>query len=323
MDKFDDPTGMYTPDASESVSLFISLSCVSVMSLLSGRKTAGTKFGTVNYPRALVIGLYIVSWLFSLVAAMLVQTNNYNIISCRLSILACILLYALSKVLIYLFLIERVHIVTAIGVTRWSCTLFKFNMVMLLPYLGCFILAVIYRVAILADDGQCKIGLLKQAGIPLIAYDILVSSWYTVLFLRALISSTSMLQGPTKSKLREVARRTLMGSILALLLSCANISTLVYFNGHERGLICLASCTMDVTLNAITIHWVTSRSGSSSERGNTNRSPRGVGDSGQYAMQETDKVSHLRSHISVSIESYVEEYHQLHFGNPSNITDPR
>ncbi|KAI7821324.1 hypothetical protein BC939DRAFT_386725, partial [Gamsiella multidivaricata] len=251
------------PGPADSVSLFISLACISVMSLLFGRKTAATKLSSINYARGLVVGLYLVSWLFSLVAAMLVQTNDFNKLSCDLSIFMCILLYALSKVLIYLFLIERVHIVTAVGITRWNCPMFKFNMLLLLPYSGIFVLAIIYRIANMGPDGICRIGLARPAGVPLIIYDIFIISWLTALFLRALLSSTSMLQGPTKSRLREVARRTLMGSIWALILSGANIAALVYFNGYERGLTCMASCTVDVTLNAITIHWVTSRASNS------------------------------------------------------------
>ncbi|KAG0054903.1 hypothetical protein BGZ83_010127 [Gryganskiella cystojenkinii] len=292
------------------------------MSLLFGRKTAGTRLGTINYARGLVVSLYLVSWLFSLIASMLAQTNNGNLFSCQSSIFACIFLYALSKIIIYLFLAERCHIVTAVGITRWNCPMYKFNMALLVPYLGILTLAIVYRNASLTTHGVCEIGLQEPAAIPLIAYDVLLSGWLTGLFVRALISSTSLLQGPTKSRLRDVARRTLLGSILALILSCANISMLVYFDGHERGLICLASCTLDVTLNAITIHWVTSRGGSKDNQRLSHGGGTGSKNVGQqYAMQgfgqggSGDKaVNPLNTHISVSIESYVEEYYQMHQG---------
>lgn len=88
------------------------------MSVLFGRKTAGTKLATVNYARGLVISLYMISWAFSLIAAMLVQTNNYNLVSCTMSVYLCIALYAFSKIIIYLFLMEKVYVVTAVGTTR-------------------------------------------------------------------------------------------------------------------------------------------------------------------------------------------------------------
>ncbi|KAI1311922.1 hypothetical protein EDD11_003240 [Mortierella claussenii] len=326
MDSFDRQANTRS-DASETGSLFISLACITVMSTLFGRKTAGTTLRSLNYARGLVVGLYLFSWLFSVIAAMLVQTNNFNMVSCELSVFICIILYTMSKVLIYLFLIERVHIVTAVGITRWNCPMFKFNMAVLAPYIGIFALAIYYRVGTVGDDtGICLIGLEPPASIPLIVYDVLISGWLTALFLRALLSSTSLLQGPSKSKLRDVARRTLLGSLLATLLSCANIATLVYYEGYERGVICMASCTMDVTLNAITIHWVTSRGGGSSAnspaRGASNVDHRISRLGGQqFAMKVMNNnhkdVGPVESHISVSIESYVEEYHKLHIANKS------
>ncbi|KAF8926983.1 hypothetical protein BGZ58_010728, partial [Dissophora ornata] len=286
------------------------------MSVSFGRKTARTILRSINYARGLVVCLYIVSWSFSFAAALLVQTNNYNIISCQFSSLLCIFLYASSKIFIYLFLIERVHIVTALGVTRWNCLMFKFNMALLLPYIGIATLAVIYRTVEVTDNGMCRMRLLKESSVPLIAYDTVISSWLTALFVRSLVSSTSMLRGPTSSKLREVARRALIGSVLALVLSSANISTFLIFQ-NERGLFCLALCTLDVTLNAIAIHWVTSCGDSNSSRAEADRvSFGGGGDGRQFPEQGIDKqLSSPMSHISVSIESYVEEYHQMRLAN--------
>ncbi|KAF9576058.1 hypothetical protein BGW38_008171 [Lunasporangiospora selenospora] len=304
------------------------------MSMLFGRKTAGTKLGTINYARGLVISLYLVSWIFSFAATMLVQTNNFNFISCSISVFLCISLYALSKIIIYLFLMEKVYVVTAVGSTRRDFKLYKLNLVLMLPYFGILALMFQFRVAGIASNGYCYIGLLKPAALPLIFYDIFLSCWLTALFIRPLMSSTSRLQGPSKGRLRDVARRTLLGCIIALILSSANVFTLVYFDGHERGLICLASCTADVTLNAITIHWVTSRGGGRLS-GTERRERRGGGGggggvgvvavgggghvmSGQYGMSTFEKqVAPAESHLSITVESYVEEYHQLHYGNSS------
>ncbi|KAG0353717.1 hypothetical protein BG005_007054 [Podila minutissima] len=301
---------MYVPDPEESVSLFISLASISLMSVLFGRKTAGTKLATVNYARGLVISLYLVSWAFSLIAAMLVQTNNFNAISCTMSVYSCIVLYAFSKVIIYLFLMEKVYVVTAVGTTRANFMLYRINLLLIIPYFGIFALMLIFRVSHLEEDGTCLIGLLPPASVTLIMYDIFISSWLTVLFIRPLMSSTSLIQGPSKGKLRDVARRTLMGSIVALILSTANVFTLVLFKGKERGLICLASCTVDVTLNAMTVHWVTSRGGGRGAA--TNNIERSSGERRFHntgGMTSEKQVAPLDSHISVTVESYVEQYH--------------
>ncbi|KAF9357592.1 hypothetical protein BGX26_003436 [Mortierella sp. AD094] len=324
-----------TPDIEEVCSLLISLACITLMSVLFGRKTAGTKLNTINYARGLVVSLYLVSWAFSFIACQLAQTNNFNTISCTMSIYTCIILYAFSKIIIYLFLMEKVYVVTAVGSTRKEFTLYKVNMFLMSPYFVIVALMVVFRVAELDNEGECHIGLLKPAALPLILYDMFLSSWLTLLFIRPLMSSRSLLQGPSKGKLRDVARRTLVGAITALVLSSANVFTLVYFQGNERGLICLSSCTADVTLNAITIHWVTSRASKSNSAGQMGG---GGGDGGgggygggpgrdlrpgqgvvegsggfvtpnnDHAFSSPEKhMGALETHITV--EAYVEEYH--------------
>ncbi|KAF9184047.1 hypothetical protein BGZ49_004478, partial [Haplosporangium sp. Z 27] len=192
--------------------------------------------------------------------------------------------------------------------------LYRINLLLLTPYLGIFCLMIVFRVSELQSDGECKIGLLPPASVTLILYDIFISSWLTILFIRPLMSSTSQLQGPSKGRLRDVARRTLMGSLISLILSSANVFTLVFFKGHERGLICLASCTVDVTLNAICIHWVTSRGGGRIFHNNERSS---VGERRQHTSHAVSEkqVAPLESHISVTVESYVEQYHQQSVGS--------
>ncbi|KAF9201339.1 hypothetical protein BGZ49_008402 [Haplosporangium sp. Z 27] len=316
---FDSTGHINQPDVEESVALFIFLACVSVMSVLFGRKTATATLSSLNYARSLVASLFISSWIFSFMAALLASTNNENQVSCTISNFVCIFLYAGSKVLIYLFLVERVYIVTAVGVSRWNSRMFKFNVALLSPFAAIVVLAIKFRVSLITEDGECVIGLTTEASSPLIAYDVLINIWLTALFMRALISSTSQLQGPSKIKLRTVALRTFYGSILSLFLSTSNIVAIVVFDGRERGVLCLALCALDVTLNAVTIYWVTSpceHSGLNNARKKVNI-PDNNG-SIPVVMREK-QVSQLESHVSVSIESYVEEYHRLHIANRASL----
>ncbi|KAF9347705.1 hypothetical protein BGX34_002944, partial [Mortierella sp. NVP85] len=201
--------------------------------ILFGRKTAGTSITNINYARGLVIALYMVSWGFTTIAAILTSTNPGNITSCTISIFVCLSLYAASKIIIYLFLIEKVHVVSSATTRRKDTTLYRANILLLTPYTIILVLMVLNRVAVLDEEDYCFIGLKPTASITLILYDIFISSWLTILFIRPLMSTTSILQGPSKGKLRQVARRTLIGSVIALVLSSANVFTLVYFQGYE------------------------------------------------------------------------------------------
>lgn len=79
----------------------------------------------------------------------------------------------------------------------------------------------------------------------------------TILFVKPLMRLGKGVRGDWRSsRLHEVAQRTLIASIVALLVSFANVLALTILNGRERGVLCLTCCTVDVTINAITIHWV-------------------------------------------------------------------
>jgi hypothetical protein len=203
-------------------------------------------------------------------------------------------------------------------------------MCLLLPYIAVITLMIVFRHARINQVGQmdfvpdrrlghCDIGLGEAATYPLIFYDIFVSCWLTFLFIRPLMSSTSLLQGPSKGKLRNVARRTLMGCVMSLIISTGNVASLITSQGWERGLICLSCCTADVTLNAMTIHWVTSRGGGRvSGAGRSSRDRNGTGNrgtngasSGYHLTAAEKQVAPLESHLSITVESYVEEYHQM------------
>lgn len=85
----------------------------------------------------------------------------------------------------------------------------------------------------------------------------------TALFVQPLIqhSTNRGLSSETqleRCELRVIAKRTLIASVVCLLVSLANILILSILR-HERGLICLTCCMFDVTVNVITIHFVTAR----------------------------------------------------------------
>ncbi|KAI8596659.1 hypothetical protein EDD21DRAFT_396690 [Dissophora ornata] len=227
--------------------------------------------------------------------------------SCTLSIFVCLSLYAASKIVIYLFLIEKVYVVSSVTTTRKDTMLYRFNIMLLTPYTVILVLMILNRVAVINDDEQCFIGLKPLASIVLILYDIFISCWLTVLFIRPLMSTTSVLQGPSKGKLRQVASRTFTGSVVALILSSGNVFTLVYYRGYEDSVLCLLSCTLDVTLNACTVHWVTSRA---RRTHTTDKASRGIANqnTNNNVTSNEKQVAPTDTHISVTVESYTENY---------------
>ncbi|CEG78531.1 hypothetical protein RMATCC62417_13125 [Rhizopus microsporus] len=181
-----------------------------------------------------------------------------NMVSCTLGMLLCDIFYAGSKIVIYGWLIERIHLVTAVKTSRLRTCQYRVHLLMLCPYGIILALMLSYRNIYLEPDGTCTIGLQLIASVPLLVYDFLLNFYLTWLFMSPLmnVGMTSRANWK-KSRLYKLARRTLVASIVSLLISFFNVLVVVITKGHERGLVCLTMCTVDVTVNVVTVHWVT------------------------------------------------------------------
>ncbi|KAI9016249.1 hypothetical protein CLU79DRAFT_764108 [Phycomyces nitens] len=247
------------PDSSEMVSQIISMFSISILSLLFGIKTYNVQYRYLSYSRWLVLALYIFSWSFTTSSMIFTSTNNGNYISCYLSIMACDIFYSATKLTIYWWLIEKVWVVSSVRQSRWKTPSYRFHCLLLTPYVGIFSLMIIFHIAELKDTGECIIGLQHFASVPLMLYDFFINFYMTILFVKPLWKSSKRLTTEWKvSRLHEVAERTMVASIVCLFVSLINLVILLSFHGRERGLFCLSCCTIDVTVNVITIHWVTS-----------------------------------------------------------------
>ncbi|KAI9312604.1 hypothetical protein BX666DRAFT_2030926 [Dichotomocladium elegans] len=248
------------PDSSELASKIVSLLSITVMSILFGIKTYNVQFKYLTYSRWLVLVLYIISWGFTCAATLFVTTNNGNQLSCYLSELACDIFYSATKIIIYCWLIEKVWVVSSVRKSRWKTKSYRLHVGLLLPYSAIAVLLIAFHIAeIDQENSHCIIGLQPIASIPLLVYDFIFNLYFTILFVKPLLQIGRNVQSDWKqSRLHDVALRTLAASTVCLLVSFANILALVILNGRERGVLCLTCCTVDVTINVATIHWVTS-----------------------------------------------------------------
>jgi hypothetical protein len=98
---------MYSPDQWEILAEVNSVTCITIVSLIFGRKLASID-GPIHYVRALLLVLYGLSWAFDLIACMLTSTNNGNYISCVMTNFNTAIIYTIAKCVLYLFFIEKV-----------------------------------------------------------------------------------------------------------------------------------------------------------------------------------------------------------------------
>ncbi|CAO3576588.1 unnamed protein product [Absidia cylindrospora] len=250
------------PNWGEFSAQVVSLFAITITCSLFGVKTFNIKYLKLTYARWLVVALYICSWSFTFSSTILASTNNGNYMSCFLSIMACDLFYCGTKLIIYLWLIERAYLVSDGRNNRMDSWTYKFHLFLMSPYIIIFVLMMIYHNSIMTDSGECYIGLQPIANIPVLVYDTIFNLYMTILFVIPLIRVG---QGVNtfdwkSSRLYHLTKRSLIASTVCLVASFANALSATILEGKQRGFLCMMCCTIDVTINLLTIHWVTNPS---------------------------------------------------------------
>lgn len=244
------------PDHGHQVlSVLVHLLGCSVLAACFARRYS---ISNMNIAKFCVLAIFVDSWLFVFSAGVVVNGvgTSLNPAACLSGIYLCIFFYASSKVLIYLFLAEKVHIVWSAGqpISRFKSKVWLVCFVVLFGYVAIFILMIVAKIAYITDDRTCIIGLKSIASIPLLAYDIWLTSFLTFMFVWPLLR-----RNLSTGNLRALAVRTCWAAGVALATSVVNIAILTSLHGQQLGWVCLASCGFDVTINAIVIFAVSHR----------------------------------------------------------------
>jgi len=213
----------------------------------------------------LVIIIYIDSYIFVFITAVFKDYGvNASFDICQGAILLCLACYLTTKILIYVFLVEKAYIIRGSTKPRMKDPLYLFNCFgMLLPYCIVAIINFIWRISYINDKGVCIIGMERKALLPLIVFDVIVNVYLTVLFLLPLRCkySTSLLprfitdmpvalysfqsrNEKGTNNLRRMAFRTFVGACATTVSSIVNLTVLTAIHG-EPGWICLMLCNAD------------------------------------------------------------------------------
>ncbi|KIK67892.1 hypothetical protein GYMLUDRAFT_36698 [Collybiopsis luxurians FD-317 M1] len=139
--------------------------------------------------------------------------------TCLLAVYTCITFYAISKVLIYAFLSEKVYIVWTGGnqTPRLKTKVYRLCAFFMLGYVAVAVLMVLGRDSTIREDGVCVIGLKSYSTIPLIVYDFTLNVFLTSMFLWPL-----WISHPMSPRLRSIAKRTLYGACTSLISSAVH-----------------------------------------------------------------------------------------------------
>jgi len=214
----------------------------------------------MNWARMCVLFIFLDSWLFLFISGVLIFGIGleFNAGICSAAIYLCIACYGTSKLFIYCFLIERVHVVwqPTSGARRFKSPVYIICAITVALYGVIAALLVFGRIHYFRDDGSCVVGVKKISSISLLSYDLFVNVFLTTLFLYPLLNAQFL-----SARIKRVATRTLIAAGVALTTSTINVVVLTVLKGQELGWICLGSCGSDVLFNALAIYWVTGNSG--------------------------------------------------------------
>ncbi|KZL64768.1 hypothetical protein CT0861_02017 [Colletotrichum tofieldiae] len=198
---------------------------------------------------------------------------DLNFHTCSAATLFCLGAYVTTK-FIYLFMVDRAHIIRQTRKSRLKSKLYLLNS---FGMLGVFVLIVImnfiFRITHF-EDGICIIGMEQPVLLPLISFDAAVNVYLTFLFLLPLLSLHSVKynfwkpwtldwrnrripRAPPNVRLRKLVIRTFIGSCCTLLSSVTNLTVLMALNG-EVAWLCLLCCNTDIFFSALVINWITS-----------------------------------------------------------------
>jgi hypothetical protein len=209
---------------------------------------------------ATMIGLsaIVTSILFTASALVMICLTDFAVSSmnCDAAILTCVVLYTATKAQLYLFFVERIHVVhKTLAQTRSNSPFYWFNICLLLPYVGVAVLMFLYRTSHVSDQSNnCRIGLERESTIPMLVYDTLFSTYAVAAFVWPLFKKAS-LTSDNEDVLILVGRKNIIGSIVSTISSFLNVFT-VYYNDTKTADNCLMHCAIDVMVNVLVMNYL-------------------------------------------------------------------
>lgn len=185
---------------------------------------------------------------------------NIGMNICGAGVFLCLGSYMMSKIFIYLFMVERVRLVHSTRTPRLRDKLYLFNSLgMLLPFTVIGLLNFVYRISFIDEQGVCHLGMERKSLVPLLIFDSLANIYLTILFILPLTKLHSFNKGnlsQPSAKLRSLTIRTVVGCLLTLLSTAANATSLAIAEG-QPATICMMTCCSDVLFCVLVLHFIT------------------------------------------------------------------
>jgi hypothetical protein len=212
----------------------------------SGKRTLFVEF--------IGIGCLITGLLFIISSLFLIPMQSTNrIIYCRTAIWSFIWLYFSSSLFVYLFLIEKAHIVHCAFFSfekRSVSKLYKSNIGILSLYMVILIVVILNRNSELQGN-ICHIGIKEVGAISFLLFDVTYRIYLSSLFFYPMIKFAN-----ESTIVMDLTWKNMIGTFISTIFSFLNIFFIYMGGGSQPGHICLFMCTMDVFVNVVIMNWL-------------------------------------------------------------------
>ena len=192
------------------------------------------------------------------------QVESYHV--CHDTIILCLAFYVTSKIIVYLFLLERASSIR--GLRKWRDPYWIAGLAVIAGGFGTIaIFAFTGPMVIVSSDPShdCQIGLPVKALVALLSYDVLLNMILTILYLamankichrlswhnffKLLLQAMPFRchgQFPSQEDVFELfMAKSVLGCLGVVLSTVGNLVALIVLRGHEEAWMCLTFCTAD------------------------------------------------------------------------------
>ncbi|SGY66157.1 BQ5605_C004g02634 [Microbotryum silenes-dioicae] len=200
----------------------------------------------------------------------------------------CIILYMIFKLVYYVFLMERVHLVYSskrnIKLRRLRAPWYRISLVVVVAWAGVAIAMVIGRIVETSGEGDvCVSGVRQYASIALLVVDASVCTVLTLAFALPVWRSRF-------SKAQRLALTSCIATGIGTLASFANLLWMTHAEGREKRWVRGLSSSLDIFISAV-LTFVITNAGSKPSRTNATAHPNEVS-----ADHKDDSISSPGSH---------------------------
>ncbi|KAL9534472.1 hypothetical protein SMMN14_03072 [Sphaerulina musiva] len=176
---------------------------------------------------------------------------------CDATLMVCIVLHKFAKGSEFLFLIERIYVISWTTKPRYRSTQYILGIILImLPYTAFTAATIFFRYTIDKGHDLCVIGIRLPATIALLSLEVSAQVYFTIRFSWPLFTVHRNIKGLVQP-LRQLIVRTCIGSAVSSLANIASSISVAVWVGQGPAWLCCLVCKASVFISACALHWIT------------------------------------------------------------------